>query len=104
MITGPDDPNNQIPEPLSKMTEANKKRYTIDVRVMNYILQAIPNDIYNSVDACKDAQKIIRNQVVIHDGRVDSQTKNVGYGGNGNRNAGRQNRNQTVNAGNGHVQ
>ncbi|GJU98952.1 hypothetical protein Tco_1328223 [Tanacetum coccineum] len=42
-----------------------------------------------------------RNQVVIHDGRVDSQTKNAGYGGNGNKNTGRQNRNQTVNAGNG---
>ncbi|GKE01151.1 hypothetical protein Tco_1389134 [Tanacetum coccineum] len=25
MITDPDDPNNQIPKPLSKMTEANKK-------------------------------------------------------------------------------
>ncbi|GKC18823.1 hypothetical protein Tco_1020973, partial [Tanacetum coccineum] len=55
MITDTDDPNSQIPKPLSKMTEANKKRYIADVRVMNYILQAIPNDIYNSVDACKDA-------------------------------------------------
>ncbi|GJZ31142.1 hypothetical protein Tco_0576189, partial [Tanacetum coccineum] len=35
------------------------------------------------------------------DGRVDIQTKNTGYGGNGNRNAGRQNRNQAFNAGNG---
>ncbi|GKF13397.1 hypothetical protein Tco_0054859 [Tanacetum coccineum] len=42
-----------------------------------------------------------RNQVVIQDGRVDIQTKNAGYGGNGNRNAGRQNRNQAFNAGNG---
>nr|GEZ65051.1 hypothetical protein [Tanacetum cinerariifolium] len=33
-----------------------------------------------------------RNQVVVQDGRVDIQTKNAGYGGNGNRNAGRQNR------------
>nr|GEY88824.1 hypothetical protein [Tanacetum cinerariifolium] len=46
----------------------------------------------------------IRNQVVIHDGRVDIQTKNVGYGGNGNRNTGRQNKNQVVNEGNGQVQ
>ncbi|GKE96192.1 hypothetical protein Tco_1581047 [Tanacetum coccineum] len=45
-----------------------------------------------------------RNQAVIHDGRVDIQTKNTGYGGNGNRNAGRQNRNQAVNARNGQVQ
>ncbi|GKE42341.1 hypothetical protein Tco_1469625 [Tanacetum coccineum] len=42
-----------------------------------------------------------RNQVVIQDGRVDIQTKNAGYGGNDNRNAGRQNMNQAFNAGNG---
>ncbi|GJR39367.1 hypothetical protein Tco_1215051 [Tanacetum coccineum] len=45
-----------------------------------------------------------RNQVVIHDGRVDIQTKNVGYGRYGNKNAGKQNRNQAANAGNGKVQ
>ncbi|GKD08846.1 hypothetical protein Tco_1188531 [Tanacetum coccineum] len=45
-----------------------------------------------------------RNQVVIHDGRVDIQTKNAGYDGNGNRNTGRQNKNQAANAGNGLVQ
>ncbi|GJV97520.1 retrovirus-related pol polyprotein from transposon TNT 1-94 [Tanacetum coccineum] len=204
------------------MTESNKKQYIADVKVMNYLLQAIPNDIYNSVDACKNAKEIwerirrlmvgsdvtnhIRhsrlmdefdkfaakegeslesvyerlttfvnimdpskakkaarnhdaltlithsnasssqshanpscshspqpyyvthpssfvdykeyyqgelqgdsqkdklttamiNQVVIQDGRVDIQTKNAGYGGNGNKNAGRQNRNQAFNAG-----
>nr|GEW91058.1 hypothetical protein [Tanacetum cinerariifolium] len=41
-----------------------------------------------------------RNQAVINDGRVDIQTKNVGYGGNGNKNAWRQNRNQPANVGN----
>nr|GEY03110.1 hypothetical protein [Tanacetum cinerariifolium] len=45
-----------------------------------------------------------RNQAVIQDGRVDIQTKNAGYGGNRNMNAGRQNRNQAANAGNGLVQ
>ncbi|GJY07171.1 hypothetical protein Tco_0374225 [Tanacetum coccineum] len=45
-----------------------------------------------------------RNQAVIQDGRVDIQSKNVGYAGNGNRNAGRQNRNQATNARNGLVQ
>ncbi|GJT58224.1 hypothetical protein Tco_0993278 [Tanacetum coccineum] len=197
MITDLHDPRNEVPEPISKMNEANRKRYTADVKVMNYILQAIPND--NSVDACKDAQKIkyvtltrqnkdlsdveydslydtllqfeshvqaskakraaknhdplalfayssqshasplyshspqpyyvthpssvvdyeedyqrelqgdaqedklttvVMNQVVINDGRVDIQTKNDGYGRNGNRNAGRQNKNQATNAGN----
>ncbi|GJX30276.1 hypothetical protein Tco_0238355 [Tanacetum coccineum] len=42
-----------------------------------------------------------RNQAVIQDGQVGIQTKNVGYGGNGNKNAGRQRRNQAFNAGNG---
>nr|GEX09949.1 hypothetical protein [Tanacetum cinerariifolium] len=41
-----------------------------------------------------------RNQAVIQDGRVDIQTKNAGYGGNGNKNAERQSRNQAFNAGN----
>ncbi|GKE08019.1 hypothetical protein Tco_1411570 [Tanacetum coccineum] len=58
MIPDPDDPRNQIPEPLSKMTKANRKCYSNDVRVVNYLLQTIPNDRYNSVDACKDAQKL----------------------------------------------
>ncbi|GJX51510.1 hypothetical protein Tco_0278355 [Tanacetum coccineum] len=44
----------QIIKPLSKMTEGNKKQYIADVKVMNYLLQAIPNDIYNSVDASKE--------------------------------------------------
>ncbi|GKE39840.1 hypothetical protein Tco_1463245, partial [Tanacetum coccineum] len=42
-----------------------------------------------------------RNPAVIQDGRVDIQTKNAGYGGNSNRNAVRQNRNQAFNARNG---
>nr|GFA21929.1 hypothetical protein [Tanacetum cinerariifolium] len=40
------------------MTEGNKKQHITDVRVMNYLLQAIPNDIYNSVDACKTAKEM----------------------------------------------
>nr|GEY43510.1 hypothetical protein [Tanacetum cinerariifolium] len=31
------------------MTVGNKKQYIADVRVMNYLLQEIPNAIYNSV-------------------------------------------------------
>ncbi|GJY71693.1 putative ribonuclease H-like domain-containing protein [Tanacetum coccineum] len=48
----------QILQPLSKMTEGNKKQYIADVKVMNYHLQAILNDIYNSVDACKNAKEM----------------------------------------------
>nr|GEV71204.1 hypothetical protein [Tanacetum cinerariifolium] len=189
MILDPDDTREQIIKPLSKMTEINKKQYIADVRVMNYLLQAVPNDIYNSVDACKTAQEMskrikrlmydsdvtnyvthsrlmdefekfaakegelleyvyerlttlvnimdrdsledkltaatmllaraitqklsiptnnrlrtssnTRNKAVIRDGRVDIQTKNVGYHGNGNRNARRQYRNKAFNVGNG---
>ncbi|GKB64371.1 hypothetical protein Tco_0920557, partial [Tanacetum coccineum] len=38
MIPNPDKPTEQILEPLSKMTEGNKKQYITDVRVMNYLL------------------------------------------------------------------
>ncbi|GKD31869.1 hypothetical protein Tco_1242647 [Tanacetum coccineum] len=58
MITNPDDTRQQIIEPLSKMTETHNKQYTTDVRVVNYLLQTIPNDIYNSVDACKNAKEM----------------------------------------------
>ncbi|GJW81651.1 hypothetical protein Tco_0145626 [Tanacetum coccineum] len=40
------------------MTSADKSQYIADVKVMNYLLQAIPNDIYNSVDACKNAKEM----------------------------------------------
>ncbi|GJV32774.1 hypothetical protein Tco_1393174 [Tanacetum coccineum] len=61
MIQNPDkrdDPKAQIIEQLSKMTESNKKQYFADIKVMNYILQGIPNYIYNFVDACKNAHQI----------------------------------------------
>ncbi|GKB72111.1 retrovirus-related pol polyprotein from transposon TNT 1-94 [Tanacetum coccineum] len=58
MIPNPDDTEKQILKPLSKMTTTNKSQYIADVKVMNYLLQAIPNDIYNSVDACKNAKEM----------------------------------------------
>ncbi|GJW84495.1 hypothetical protein Tco_0157640 [Tanacetum coccineum] len=58
MIPNPDDTEKQILEPLSNMTITNKSQYNADVKVMNYLLQAIPNDIYNSLDACKNAKEI----------------------------------------------
>ncbi|GKE31758.1 hypothetical protein Tco_1451080 [Tanacetum coccineum] len=121
LINDPDDDKEKILEPLSKMTESNKKQYIADVKVMNYLLQAILNDIYNSVDACKMLRKCRNGLKVVDyeedyqgklqgdsqedkrttDGRVDIQTKNAGYGGNNNRVAERQNRNQAFNAGTG---
>ncbi|GJU85627.1 hypothetical protein Tco_1293173 [Tanacetum coccineum] len=56
VIPNPNNDQEMILESLSKMTEGNKKQYIADVKVMNYLLQAIPNDIYNSVDACKNAK------------------------------------------------
>nr|GEU53589.1 hypothetical protein [Tanacetum cinerariifolium] len=67
MIPNPDDTATQILEPLSKMTSANKSQYIADVKVMNYLLQAIPNDIYNSVDACKNAKEILTTLMNIMD-------------------------------------
>nr|GEU56648.1 hypothetical protein [Tanacetum cinerariifolium] len=58
MIPNPNNIEKQILESLSKMTEGNKKKYIADVKVMNYLLQAIPNDIYNSMDACKNAKEM----------------------------------------------
>ncbi|GJZ46960.1 hypothetical protein Tco_0600792 [Tanacetum coccineum] len=56
MIPNLNNDQQTILEPLSKMTEGNKKQYIADVKVMNYLLQAILNDIYNSVDACKNVK------------------------------------------------
>nr|GFB17913.1 hypothetical protein [Tanacetum cinerariifolium] len=38
------------------MSQQNKNQYYAYIKVMNYILQGIPNDIYNYMDACKDTQ------------------------------------------------
>ncbi|GJW52408.1 putative ribonuclease H-like domain-containing protein [Tanacetum coccineum] len=58
MVVDLTNPSVPILEPLSKMTEGNKKQYIANVRVMNYLLQAIPNDIYNSVDASKEKESL----------------------------------------------
>nr|GEV67273.1 retrovirus-related Pol polyprotein from transposon TNT 1-94 [Tanacetum cinerariifolium] len=41
-----------------RQTVGNKKQYIADVKIMNYPLQVIPNDIYNLVDACKNAKEM----------------------------------------------
>nr|GEY62587.1 hypothetical protein [Tanacetum cinerariifolium] len=58
MIPNPDNDQEEILEPLSKMTARNRSQYIVDVKVINYLLQAIPNDIYNLVDACKNAKEV----------------------------------------------
>nr|GEU33943.1 hypothetical protein [Tanacetum cinerariifolium] len=64
MITNPDNTTEEIIEPLSKMTESIKKQYIADVKVMTYHLQEIPNDIYISVDTCKNAKDIVNQHHV----------------------------------------
>nr|GEV07681.1 hypothetical protein [Tanacetum cinerariifolium] len=63
------------------MTESNKKQYIVDVKVMNYLFQAIPNDIYNLVDACKNAkemwERIKRNQAFNAGNRNDESNQIV---------------------------
>nr|GEZ02044.1 hypothetical protein [Tanacetum cinerariifolium] len=54
MVPNLDSPAEQILKPLSKMTKGNKEKYIFDVRVMNHLLQEIPNDMYNSVDAYRN--------------------------------------------------
>nr|GEV51695.1 integrase, catalytic region, zinc finger, CCHC-type, peptidase aspartic, catalytic [Tanacetum cinerariifolium] len=58
MILDPDNTQVHILEPLSKMTESNKKQYIADVKFMNYLLQAIPNDIYNTFNASKERESL----------------------------------------------
>nr|GFA26895.1 hypothetical protein [Tanacetum cinerariifolium] len=58
MITDPDNTRQHILKPMYKMTKINKKQYITDVRFMNYLLQVIPNDIYNFVDGCKTAKEM----------------------------------------------
>ncbi|GKE08498.1 hypothetical protein Tco_1412049 [Tanacetum coccineum] len=50
------DDTKKILEPIKDISVEYKNQYYADIKVMNYILQGIPNDIYNSVDACNDAQ------------------------------------------------
>ncbi|GKA75391.1 putative ribonuclease H-like domain-containing protein [Tanacetum coccineum] len=57
-IVDPKDNTQKILEPIKDLSPEDQKQYYADIKVMNYILQGIPNDIYNSVDACNDAQNM----------------------------------------------
>ncbi|GJS50837.1 hypothetical protein Tco_0624199 [Tanacetum coccineum] len=68
---------------------------------MMLLARAITQKFYTPTNNRLCTSSTTRNQAVIQDGRVDIQTQNAGYGGNGNKNAGRQSRNQAFNARNG---
>ncbi|GJT84417.1 hypothetical protein Tco_1058759 [Tanacetum coccineum] len=44
------------PQTKDDLTGDDLKQYEADIEAMNLILLSIPNDIYNSVDACKNAR------------------------------------------------
>nr|GEW73277.1 carbon catabolite repressor protein 4 homolog 4 isoform X1 [Tanacetum cinerariifolium] len=52
------DNSQKILEPIKDLSTDEQKQYYADIKVMDYILQGISNDIYNPVDACNDAQNI----------------------------------------------
>ncbi|GKE13941.1 hypothetical protein Tco_1421518 [Tanacetum coccineum] len=49
-------PSKKIDELVKDLSVEDKERYYADIKVMSYIHQGIPNDIYNSADACQDAK------------------------------------------------
>ncbi|GKC27096.1 hypothetical protein Tco_1034390 [Tanacetum coccineum] len=55
-IVDPNDDTKKILKPINKLSQQNQNQYYADIKVMNYILQGIPNDIYNFMDACKDVK------------------------------------------------
>ncbi|GJS32688.1 reverse transcriptase domain-containing protein [Tanacetum coccineum] len=76
---------------------------------VTHLLSVIDNndDYQGEIQGDAQEDKLITammNQDMIQDDRVDVQSKNVGYAGNENRNAWRQNKNQATNAGNGLVE
>nr|GEW55818.1 reverse transcriptase domain-containing protein [Tanacetum cinerariifolium] len=87
------------------------KKVHTDDNVAELFIKPMPYDkdyehamVIGIVPASSLMQICDLNQAVINDGRVDIQTKNAGYGRNDNTNAGRQNKNQEANAGNGPIQ
>ncbi|GKB38307.1 hypothetical protein Tco_0883249 [Tanacetum coccineum] len=55
-VQNPKDRLKEIDEPVTDLSIEDKERYYAYIKVMNFILQCIPNDMYNFVDACQDAQ------------------------------------------------
>ncbi|GKG34236.1 hypothetical protein Tco_0436932, partial [Tanacetum coccineum] len=54
-VQDPKYPSKLIDEPVKDLSTEDMDRYYADIKVMNYILPSIPNDICNSIDACEDA-------------------------------------------------
>nr|GEV28260.1 hypothetical protein [Tanacetum cinerariifolium] len=123
MIPNPDNTQQQILEPLFKMTEASKAKkaaknhdplallaysnasssqshvnssYSSQPYYVTHPSSVVDYDDEYQGELQGDSQEeklttAMMNQVVVQDGRVDILTKNADYGGNANKNAGRQN-------------
>nr|GEU82454.1 putative ribonuclease H-like domain-containing protein [Tanacetum cinerariifolium] len=113
VITNLDNDEEAILEPLSKMIEVvdyedeyqgelqeDSQEDKLRTAIM-LLARAITQKFFLPTNNCICTSSNTRNQAVVQDGRVDIQTNNAGYDGNGNRNEGRLNRNQAFNAGNG---
>ncbi|GJU71523.1 retrovirus-related pol polyprotein from transposon TNT 1-94 [Tanacetum coccineum] len=100
MIPNPDKPTKQILELLSKMTEGNKKQYIADVRLLineaGVSMGMYYEDEYQGeLQGDSQEDKLTTAMMLLAEQSLKS------YGGNGNKNAGRQSRNQAFNVGNG---
>nr|GEU46515.1 hypothetical protein [Tanacetum cinerariifolium] len=84
----------------NKLEEGDRISHSTDKRP--YVRPMIPNLDKPTEQILEPLSKMIKGnkkQYIADDDRVDIQTKNAGYGGNVNRNAGRQNMNQSFIAG-----
>nr|GEW82103.1 hypothetical protein [Tanacetum cinerariifolium] len=69
-------------EELQRDSQADKL-----TTAMMLLARAITQNFFTPTNNRLRTSSNTRNQAVIQDGRVDIQTKNAGYGRNGNRNA-----------------
>nr|GEW31751.1 reverse transcriptase domain-containing protein [Tanacetum cinerariifolium] len=90
----PDPNKDERPQTEDDLTGDDLKQYEADIKAMNLVLISIPNDIYNSIDACENARDIVilpqqtndfahlqTNQKDLQIDGVNIQSKNVRNGG-----------------------
>ncbi|GKC19636.1 hypothetical protein Tco_1021786, partial [Tanacetum coccineum] len=60
---------------VDNLTGDDLKQYEADIEAMNLILISIPNDIYNSIDACQNARDIWNTVKRLRQGTELSKTE-----------------------------
>ncbi|KAJ9558178.1 hypothetical protein OSB04_012792 [Centaurea solstitialis] len=53
----------EVPKDFSEMDVAERERYMIDVEAQNYLIQAIPNEIFRKLDSYDESEKSIWDQL-----------------------------------------